>query len=205
MYVGSKIKQLRRKLNYTQAEFAEQLNVSQPYYSAIESGKKQISKKMLDFIQQKMGVSIEYFKAIGVDEIQEILGGLKGGTIGGFGDNLDYNSPERQLMSAIDENVKMITFLYQKIVDVRILLDEQKGEDFKLGYGGLEADMMNDLIGVEVRTTHTGDSIIGYKHDADDYKGKLEVNNKLNACKDHFLKVFFEEFKKLYRFLRKMD
>lgn len=201
MYVGSKIKALRRKLDYTQAEFADILEVSQPYYSAIESGKKPISKKMLNNIKEKWQVDKEYFLNTLAEKHDNIIGGLIRGNIGG----IDYNSKERILMKEMDSNIKMIHFLYQRIVDVRIILEE----DLKISeyetYGDGVAEIMNDLLGLDIITTKSGDRIIGRKYEADDYDGKVLMNQKLKDCIEYFTNTFFSEFRKLYLDIRKMD
>ncbi|HCW05805.1 MAG TPA: hypothetical protein DGG95_00375 [Cytophagales bacterium] len=84
MYVGKKIKHLRSKLNFSQAEFAGEIGVSQAYYSGIESGKKKISKKLIEKITSKWNVSPKYFSEATDLTLPKELGGKIGGVIGGY-------------------------------------------------------------------------------------------------------------------------
>lgn len=88
MYVGKKIKQLRVDLNLSQEEFAEKLNVSQSYFSAIERGKKQISNKMLSKVCDVFGVNRSYFFGGGdQSNASTLMGKNMGVNMGVFGNN----------------------------------------------------------------------------------------------------------------------
>ena len=70
---GNKFKQVRQFLHLTQGEFAEMLGIGQPYYSAIETGRKQASCQVMDKLFS-LGVSAPwYFNGIGsiiVDDLE---------------------------------------------------------------------------------------------------------------------------------------
>lgn len=70
---GDKFKQIRQFLHLTQGEFAEKLGIGQPYYSSIETGRKQASSQVMDKLFS-LGVSGSwYFNGIGsiiVDDLE---------------------------------------------------------------------------------------------------------------------------------------
>lgn len=89
MYAGKKLKSLRQTLDINQEDFAKAIGLSQPYYSAVESGKKPISKKMIDKIYQNWKGVAGYFEDGYNSELDTALKGVElGGIIGG-----DKNSP----------------------------------------------------------------------------------------------------------------
>ncbi len=61
MYVGKKLRQLRLSLDINQTEMANSLDLSQSYYSAVEAGKRKISKKMIEKITEKYKLNEGYF------------------------------------------------------------------------------------------------------------------------------------------------
>ena len=80
MYVGKKLKNLRLSLDLNQTEMAASLNLSQSYYSAVEIGKREISKKMIQKIQEKYKIDGGYFSANNIDFLNKKLGGYFGGS-----------------------------------------------------------------------------------------------------------------------------
>lgn len=93
MYVGKKIKQLRQTLELTQEAMANELEVSRQHYIAIETGKKEISNKMLSKIHQKWNVETEFFNKENSISPKVYIGGFEGGKVGGFSnlvEGVDY-------------------------------------------------------------------------------------------------------------------
>lgn len=58
--IGQRIRQLRLLNDYTQAEFAELIDVSVNFLSEIENGKKGLSQDTLSRICQKLNSSSDY-------------------------------------------------------------------------------------------------------------------------------------------------
>ncbi len=58
--IGQRIRQLRLLNNYTQAEFAELIDVSVNFLSEIENGKKGLSQDTLSRICQQLSSSSDY-------------------------------------------------------------------------------------------------------------------------------------------------
>jgi len=58
--IGKRIHQIRLQNEYTQAEFAEAIDISVNFLSEIENGKKGVSQETLSKICTKMNVSADY-------------------------------------------------------------------------------------------------------------------------------------------------
>lgn len=58
--VGQRIRQLRQSGDYTQAEFAEAVDISINFLSEIENGKKGLSQERLARISQQLQTSCDY-------------------------------------------------------------------------------------------------------------------------------------------------
>jgi|GEM_PF-2084758 len=85
MYAGKKLRQLRLKLDKSQDEMAVDLGVSRSYYSAIEIGKRKISKKMIDKIIEIYKIDGGYFSNEKEQNVSNNLGGNIGGVHVGVG------------------------------------------------------------------------------------------------------------------------
>ena len=53
MYAGKLLRQLRLKHDVNQEDMAVSLGLSRSYYAAVETGKRKISKKMIEKINEK--------------------------------------------------------------------------------------------------------------------------------------------------------
>lgn len=60
--MGSRLRQERVRLNYTQEQIAEVLNMSTAYYGKIERGVHGLSLQKLLLINQKLKIDITYYK-----------------------------------------------------------------------------------------------------------------------------------------------
>lgn len=58
----TRIKEVRQKLNLTQAEFAEMIGLSQNYIALIETGKRVPSSRTVSDICRVFGVSLDWLK-----------------------------------------------------------------------------------------------------------------------------------------------
>lgn len=61
MYVGSKLRKLRLQLDITQKEMATSVGLSTSYFTAIEIGKRKITKKMIEKLVEKYKIDKDYF------------------------------------------------------------------------------------------------------------------------------------------------
>lgn len=97
---GNKFKAIRKFLHLTQEEFAKKLGIGQPYYSAIETDKKQPSIQVLDRIFE-LGVSgTWFFQGIGdiiIDDFDKSV------------------SREQQTSELIDANIDSLKEYYNGI------------------------------------------------------------------------------------------
>jgi transcriptional regulator with XRE-family HTH domain len=113
-------------------------------------------------------------------------------------DSLDIS--EDELVKILKFKIKQVSFLYQRLVDVRILLDEEA--NIKKQYStDIEAELLWDL----ARPSHVKDSQNKekcYKYELHSYNGKIIINRELDNCIKAFNETFFKEFKDLYLFLR---
>ena len=57
---GMRIRSLREKLNYTQNQFAEQLNVSLDHLKSVERGRRACSIDLIAQISVRYGESLDY-------------------------------------------------------------------------------------------------------------------------------------------------
>ena len=58
--LGQRIKEERLKLNLTQSQLAEEINISDSYMSYIERGEKSLSLETLVSLALRLGVSVDY-------------------------------------------------------------------------------------------------------------------------------------------------
>lgn len=70
--IGQRIRQLRHIQDYTQAEFAELIDVSINFLSEIENGKKGLSQDTLAKICRQLGTSADYI-LFGIKQKQSSL------------------------------------------------------------------------------------------------------------------------------------
>lgn len=66
MEFSERIKELRKKANFTQVEVAEKLGISQPAYASWERGVKKPTQENLVKIAQILNVSVDYL--VGISE-----------------------------------------------------------------------------------------------------------------------------------------
>lgn len=106
--IGFKIKQLREKKKMSQAELAEQLNVSQARLSSIENGDtEKIDYVIIDKICQIFDVKHEYFRENNAPvyiENNKVKGNIFGNNYGNV-----YQCPDELI-----ESIKQLIADYQK-------------------------------------------------------------------------------------------
>lgn len=61
--LGNRIREERRRLNLTQAQLAEDIDISDTYMGAIERGERSLTLDTLERIVNRLGVTIDYLLA----------------------------------------------------------------------------------------------------------------------------------------------
>jgi len=107
--------------------------------------------------------------------------------------NDNNNLQETQLVSEITKNSRKAYFLYQRIVDIDILLEEQIGVKKKGGYAVDEAKIINDTFFKKY------DFVV----DEMSFEQRTNFNSQLKSAIETLSDIFFERFKTLYTELRK--
>jgi|GEM_PF-412822 len=100
---------------------------------------------------------------------------------------------EAQLTNEITKNSRKVYFLYQRIVDVDILLDEQVGLKTKGGYAVDEAEILKNTFFRKYDSTF----------DKMTFSERTNFNDQLKLAIETLSEIFFERFKTLYKALRK--
>lgn len=102
-------------------------------------------------------------------------------------------NPDIELSSDIISNIRQIRYLYQRIVDVNILIEEYLKIKEQTDYTGDAAEIMNNLILAE-------HGLIQWKEF--DLNEKKLYNQKLKEAVRLLQDMFFERFKLLYNKMR---
>ena len=58
--LGNRIREERRRLNLTQAQLAEDIDISDTYMGAIERGERSLTLDTLERLVNRFGVTIDY-------------------------------------------------------------------------------------------------------------------------------------------------
>lgn len=72
MEFSERLKELRKKANFTQIEVAEKLGISQPAYASWERGAKKPTQENLVKIAQVLNVSVDYLVGNSEDKSDEL-------------------------------------------------------------------------------------------------------------------------------------
>ena len=72
MEFSERLKELRKKVNFTQVEIAEKLGISQPAYASWERGVKKPTQENLVKIAQVLNVSVDYLVGNSEDKSDEL-------------------------------------------------------------------------------------------------------------------------------------
>lgn len=201
MKLEKKIKQLRHKNELTQAEMAIKIGVSQPYYSALESGKKPVSKAILRKIITAFDLPDVYFiNSRGdnsSDEVDTNLIKTKNKYLNRIVNNVEFEKDEdwHNANKSASTSLAKVNYFYQRIVDVKILLSNVANIRIKGGtYAAYEADIMHKVF----NDNNSGILRLNYS-DKDEL---LEFNEELTILIKKFEERFFELFRILYKYLR---
>lgn len=100
--LGRKIREERLKLNLTQAQLAESIDISDTYMGAIERGERSLTLDTLVRLANRLGVTIDYMLADSVSDNDSNI-------IEQFRQIVDYQPMERKQMAV---NVLRTIFSY---------------------------------------------------------------------------------------------
>lgn len=102
MKLGIRIREERKKLNYTQAQLAEAIDISDTYMGAIERGERSLTLDTLVRLVNRLGVTVDYMLSDSVsDSASNIMEQFK--------QIIDHQPLERQQMAI---NVLRTIFSY---------------------------------------------------------------------------------------------
>ena len=121
MYAGKKLRLLRQHLDLNQDDFATELKISRPYYSAIERGKKKLTNKLLEIIRQKWLINEDYFDANSSKSVNEYLGSKSGGINGGDSENdaTEQKAYIEVIKNKIIKDFPKMEFVYKSTEDLK--------------------------------------------------------------------------------------
>ena len=106
--------------------------------------------------------------------------------------NDETKMTEKKVVTDILNNSKKINFLYQKIIDVSILLKEHSGEVFTSdNYTEIAADILNE------HSRDWTEKLTSYNMNE-----KISYNKYMKQDIDLLYEMFFEKFKFLYKTMR---
>lgn len=129
MYAGRILKKLRQDLGFNQDDMALQIGVSQSYYSSIERGKKQISKKLMEKIIRKWNLSSSFFETEKGGVSEKNIGGFNGGILGGYESSnndvadLDEWNLHRSINAGGNDPHTKIPFYLSRHISKKLILD----------------------------------------------------------------------------------
>ena len=105
--IGKRIKSARQEKHLSQMQFAELINVSTPYLSDIENGKKQIGIEIFIRITEALNVSADWLLRASNNEVKQIQRNE-------FDELLsDCTAAERKSLLRIMQDVKEALFKYK--------------------------------------------------------------------------------------------
>lgn len=211
--LNSRFKELRGILGDTQKEFADKLSISQGAITDIERCKTGISSKVASKLFDLIKVNKDWFytgEGVPIEGIvdNDLNRNLRRNNTDISTENYYSDTNvigEADITNKIRYNVKRVSYLYQRLVDVRILQSEQLGiiHNFD-GLGFIkneEQELYLKLASLDVREID-GKSILGFGYETLNLKAKIAYNKDLENVIELFTNTFFKEFKVLYNALR---
>lgn len=108
---------------------------------------------------------------------------------------------DERLSEIINDKIKKANFLYQRLIDIRVLSAELQGINIALSTDE-ETKLLWDLARPDLRKGEGDKEMLKYKHEIASHEEKIAINKQLDDCIDLFFASFFKEFKQVYTFLR---
>jgi DNA-binding XRE family transcriptional regulator len=204
MTINERLKEVREGLKLSQKAISEALGLKQSYYSEVENGKRKVTARIINSLIVKYGISVDwlmtgkgvlnitksYIEMTGFDDVKH------------GGNNSDVNQlDEIGLIEEIEHNKQKIRTLYNRIIDVRILIEQNLG--IKNDYAtNQEAEILNRLTSPVPFIGSDNKEYSGVYENLD-ISEKIQYNEQLKKAVNLFTTIFFENFKVLYKGLRK--
>ncbi|HTK20414.1 MAG TPA: helix-turn-helix transcriptional regulator [Mucilaginibacter sp.] len=176
------LRNIRAETGLSQKDFASKLGMKPVAYNMIESGKNQPSFTLLTNLVKTFNVDANRLFNIEFDENES--GNLS---------NLTIPKSEADFLIEAQDRVKSINYLYQRLVDIRVLLFQELKIKGPFSTNS-EADLLNTLARPAII-----DRELVYPYANLDDAGKLEYLRKTKSCITLFTNTFFECFEQFFK------
>ncbi|WP_316777736.1 hypothetical protein [Pedobacter antarcticus] len=203
--VKDRLNELITELKLSKNEFAREVGISSAMISKITTKDVNFGIDVYQRIISRYPSLNQQWLLFGAGEIwvdkqaieQSLRPSLKGKAI------KDIKADEELIIvSQIRSGIKKVNFLYQTLIDIRILQNELLGTKKELSTEK-ESGLLWDLAKADIRLDDDEQPVVAYRFEVVDLNGKQNVLNELLSCIDLFTNTFFIEFKSLYKQLRK--
>jgi transcriptional regulator with XRE-family HTH domain len=199
---SAQLKKLRAFLNLTQDEFADKINTKRNSISMIESGRNKPTFEMVADICRAFNISADYFLSdvnpdknlfIHVNADVEKVNNINSDNYSSNNKNLS----EAEFLNLAQERAERIHKLYQRLVDIRILLFQELKIKVNLT-SQVETDLLHSLATFSIDTIDD-EAVVSYPYENLDSEGKELYLQKTEECITLFTNTFFEHFRQFYK------
>jgi transcriptional regulator with XRE-family HTH domain len=181
------LKAIRAESGLSQKDFASKIGMKPAAYNMIESGKNQPSYSLIRAVVSAFNLNPNRLFNISSDNDKATYTNFK-------------ETSEAEFLNGVHDRIRKINYLYQKLIDVRILLFQElriKGQFSTEA----ETDLLDKLVRPATKYDG-GETTLTYPYESLDTKSKIEYLGKLDGCINLFTSTFFECFEQLYKGIR---
>ncbi len=200
--INTRISDLIDDLKLSKNQFARKINSSSAMVSKITNQKTNFGKDMLEkIITAYPGLNAGWLLT-GVGEMWDdkiIDTGKQSAVKTKFIIDIKIMS-DAEFITKAQECSKKINYLYQKLVDMRVLLFQELKIKGALSTK-VETDLLNTLARPSVQVVND-ENILRYPYENLNNDDRLEYLKKVDACINLFNNTFFECFEQFYKALR---
>lgn len=182
------LKSIRNELGLSQKDFAAKIGMKPSAYNMIESGKNQPSFALLNTVVKlfKVDANRLFEKPVNADG-------------GGNSENTEYYTivktiGEAEFLNIAQERAQRIRNLYQRLVDIRILLFQELKIKVNLS-SQAETDLLHSLATLN---QVDDERLCKYPYENLDNEEKVSYLGKTDECITLFTNTFFEHFREFY-------
>jgi transcriptional regulator with XRE-family HTH domain len=192
------LRAIRNVKGLTQKQFADKLELKQSAYAMIESGKNKPSIDLLKSVAKNFKINpLLFFSEDTINDDNLIS---KNDFLNSKIELLDHQSIEADFLNIAHEKIKRINYLYQRLVNIRVLLFQELKIKGELSTQS-ETNLLNNLARPSSREINN-ETILRYPYEGLDSLSQAEYLQKLDACINLFTNTFFECFEQLYTGIR---
>jgi len=184
------LKRIRNEIGLSQKDFAARIEMKPAAYNMIESGKNQPSYSALQKIVSVF--KLDANRLFDVEQKQDLI-------LEKFSKKVNQLS-ETEFLNHSHELIKRINYLYQRLVDIRVLLFQEMRFKGDLTLRS-EMELLNELARPSVNETN-GEVQLKYPYENLNKEEKAKYLQKLDACLTLFTNTFFECFEQLFAGIR---